>query len=64
MQLINQVSNYEAVVKGLAGLARFVVLDLGVGIQPFAPKIIPHCDDVLVLLEGSQGGLDLPQPGD
>ena len=52
MQLINQVSNYEAVVKGLAGLARFVVLDLGVGIQPFAPKIIPHCDDVLVLLEG------------
>jgi len=52
MQLINQVSNYEAVVTGLASLARFVVLDLGVGIQPFAPKIIPHCDDVLVLLEG------------
>jgi pilus assembly protein CpaE len=52
MHLINQVSNYEAVVSGLAGLARFVVLDLGMGIQPFAPKVIPHCDDVLILLEG------------
>jgi len=52
MHLISQVSNYEALVKGLAGLARFVVLDLGVGIQPFAPKIVPHCDEVLILLEG------------
>lgn len=52
MQLTNQVSNYEAVASGLAGLARFVVLDLGVGIQPFAPKLIPHCDEILVLLEG------------
>jgi pilus assembly protein CpaE len=52
MHLINQVSNYEVLVTGLAGLARFVVLDLGVGIQPFAPKVIPHCDEVLILLEG------------
>jgi pilus assembly protein CpaE len=52
MHLINQVSNYEAVVSGLAGLARFVVLDLGVGIQPFATKVIPHCDEVMILLEG------------
>ena len=52
MQLINQVANYETLAKALAGLARFVVLDLGVGIQPFAPKVIPHCDEVLILLEG------------
>jgi CheY-like chemotaxis protein/MinD-like ATPase involved in chromosome partitioning or flagellar assembly len=52
MHLISQVSNYEAVVSGLAGLARFVVLDLGVGIQPFATKVVPRCDDVLILLEG------------
>jgi pilus assembly protein CpaE len=52
MHLINQVSNYEVVVSSLAGLARFVVLDLGMGIQPFATKVIPHCDDVLILLEG------------
>jgi len=52
MQLVNQIANYETLTKGLAGLARFVVLDLGVGIQPFAPKVIPHCDEVLILLEG------------
>ncbi len=52
MHLINQVANYEAVVSNLAGLARFLVLDLGVGIQPFAPKILPRCNEVLVLLEG------------
>jgi pilus assembly protein CpaE len=52
MQLINQTSNYEALTTGLAGLARFVVLDLGMGIQPFAPKVFPHCDEVLILLEG------------
>ena len=52
MQLINQVANYETLARALASLARFVVLDLGVGIQPFAPKVIPHCDEVLILLEG------------
>ena len=52
MHLIGQVVNYEAVVSGLAGLARFTVLDLGVGIQPFATKVIPQCNEVLILLEG------------
>jgi Flp pilus assembly CpaE family ATPase len=52
MHLINQVSNYEAVVSRLSGLARFTVLDLGVGIQPFATKVLPLCDDVLIVLEG------------
>ena len=52
MHLINQTANYEALVKKLAGLARFVVLDLGVGIQPFAEKILPLCNEVLIVLEG------------
>ena len=52
MHLINQSANYETLVKRLAGLARFVVLDLGVGIQPFAEKILPLCNEVLVVLEG------------
>ncbi|NJC98673.1 MAG: hypothetical protein C3F07_19645 [Anaerolineales bacterium] len=52
MNLINQVSNYEAVGKRLSGLARFTVLDLGVGIQPFAMKLLPLCNEVLILLEG------------
>jgi len=52
MHLINQVSNYEAMVSKLAEISRFVVLDLGVGIQPFAIKTLPLCDDILVMLEG------------
>lgn len=52
MHLISQVANYEALVAGLSGLARFVVLDLGVGIQPFATKVLPKCNEVLILLEG------------
>lgn len=53
MHLINQTANYETLVKKLSGLARFVVLDLGVGIQPFAEKILPLCNEVLIILEGN-----------
>jgi pilus assembly protein CpaE len=52
MHLVNQTANYEAIIRRLATLARFVVLDLGVGIQPFAEKILPLCDEVFVVLEG------------
>jgi pilus assembly protein CpaE len=52
MQLVNQKANYEMLVKRLSGLARFIVLDLGVALQPFAEKTLPLCDDVLVVIEG------------
>jgi len=51
--LINQTANYESIVKTLAGLARFVVLDLGMGLQPFAEKILPICNEILIVLEGA-----------
>jgi CheY-like chemotaxis protein/MinD-like ATPase involved in chromosome partitioning or flagellar assembly len=53
MHLVNQAANYETLVKKLSALARFVVLDLGVGIQPFAEKILPLCNEVLIILEGN-----------
>lgn len=52
MHLINQIANYETLVRRLATLARFVVMDLGVGIQPFAEKIITLCDEIFIVLEG------------
>jgi CheY-like chemotaxis protein/MinD-like ATPase involved in chromosome partitioning or flagellar assembly len=52
MHLINQTTNYELMVKRLAGLARFIVLDMGVGLQPFAEKALPLCNDLLVVIEG------------
>jgi len=53
MHLINQLANYEAIIKRLAGLARFLTLDMGVGLQPFAEKILPMCDEVVVVIEGN-----------
>jgi pilus assembly protein CpaE len=52
MHLVNQTANYETIIKRLAGLARFVVLDLGVGLQPFAEKILPLCNETLIVIEG------------
>ncbi len=52
MHLINQSSNYETILTRLAALARFVVLDLGVGLQPFTQNVLPRCNDVLIVLEG------------
>jgi pilus assembly protein CpaE len=52
MHLINQTANYEFVIKRLTSLARFVVLDLGVGLQPFAEKILPLCNEIMIVIEG------------
>ncbi|MFT3890179.1 MAG: response regulator [Anaerolineales bacterium] len=52
MHLVSQTANYEAIVASLVGLARFVVLDLGAGLQPFTEKIIPRCNELMVVLEG------------
>jgi pilus assembly protein CpaE len=54
MHLINQTGHYEAIVPMVAGLARFAVLDLGVGIQPFTQKILPYCHEILIVFEGTQ----------
>ena len=53
MHLIGQNANYKAIVSRLADLARFVVLDLGAGLQPFTQILIPHCDEMLIVLEGN-----------
>jgi len=53
MHLISQISNYETTLSTLTGLSRFVVLDLGVGIQPFAQKVLPQCNEILIVLEGA-----------
>jgi len=53
MHLIGQNANYEALVSKLRGLARFTLLDLGAGLQPFTQSVLPHCDLMLVALEGN-----------
>jgi CheY-like chemotaxis protein/MinD-like ATPase involved in chromosome partitioning or flagellar assembly len=52
MHLISQTANYEATIRRLSTLARFIILDLGSGIQPFAQKILPLCNEAFIILEG------------
>ncbi len=52
MHLINQTANYEVLLKHLTSMARFVVLDLAVGLQPFAEKVLPLCNELIIVIEG------------
>jgi CheY-like chemotaxis protein/MinD-like ATPase involved in chromosome partitioning or flagellar assembly len=50
--LTSQTANYETTVRKLSTLARFIIIDLGSGIQPFAQKILPLCNEAFIILEG------------
>jgi len=51
--LISQVHNYEVLVARLASLARFIVLDLGIGLPHFVQKLLPMCNERIVVIEGA-----------
>jgi MinD-like ATPase involved in chromosome partitioning or flagellar assembly len=53
VSLTSQVKNYEVLMTRLASLARFVVLDLGVGLPQFVQKVLPMCNERVVVLEGA-----------
>ncbi len=53
MQLAGQVENYPPIVSCLAPLARYVVLDLGPGLLPYVEKMLPLCNDRIVVFEGT-----------
>ncbi len=50
--LTSQVQNYEALIARLSTLARFIVLDMGNGLPSFVQKILPTCDECIVVLDG------------
>ena len=50
--LTSQVQNYEAIVARLASLSRFIVLDLGTGLPAFVQKILPMCNERIIVVEG------------
>jgi pilus assembly protein CpaE len=53
VHLTSQLEHYEALVARLATLGRYIVLDLGSGLPPFVQKILPLCNERIVILEGS-----------
>ncbi|GER78028.1 MAG: response regulator [Anaerolineae bacterium CFX3] len=52
IHLVSQVVQYEAILDQLASLMRYAVLDLGSGLLPFAQKLLPRCNEVVIVLEG------------
>lgn len=52
VHLISQVAQYEAVFEKLSSLTRYAVLDLDSGLPPFSQKLLPACNNVVVVLEG------------
>jgi MinD-like ATPase involved in chromosome partitioning or flagellar assembly len=53
--LTSQVKNYEVLVARLSNMARFVVLDLGTGLPDFVQKVLPMCNERIVVMEGMPG---------
>lgn len=45
------VDHFDAFARYLAYMAAYVVIDLGSGISPIADRVIPHCDEIIVVLE-------------
>jgi len=52
VSLNSHVNNYEVLVYRLASQARFIVMDLGVGLPPFVQKVLPLCHEQILVLEG------------
>ncbi|MDP1545136.1 MAG: response regulator [Anaerolineales bacterium] len=57
VELVSEVRNFEALAARLASLARFVVLDLGSGLPTFAQKLLPMCNEQIVVVEGVPGSI-------
>jgi pilus assembly protein CpaE len=57
VELISQIKNYETITARLASLARFIVLDLGTGLPAFVQKLLPVCDERIVVVEGMPGAI-------
>jgi pilus assembly protein CpaE len=55
MALTSQVQNYEALIARLSTLARFIILDMGSGLPSFVQKILPMCNECIVVVEGASG---------
>ena len=52
VHLTSQVVQYEAVLEKLASLARYAVLDMDCGLPLFSQKLLPACNDTVIVLEG------------
>lgn len=59
VHLTSQVTQYEMLVSRLASMARYLVLDLGAGLPPFAQKLLTLCHERIVVVEGLLNSIEL-----
>ncbi len=52
IQLTSRVQNYEMLLTRLSTLARFIVLDMGTSLPPFAMGTLPLCNEQILVVEG------------
>lgn len=45
------IDHYDSISRYLAYMAAYVVIDLGPGLSPITDRVLPHCDEVIVVLE-------------
>lgn len=57
-RLVERVDNFEAITRHLAMLGRFIILDLGTSLNPIAERLLPQCDEILVIVEPVPQTLD------
>jgi pilus assembly protein CpaE len=55
VQYVTASENFEAITSHLIHMGAFTLLDLGPGLSPTTEKVLPHCDELLVLLEPIPG---------
>ena len=48
---IQSCAHFESIARTLSYLANYIVLDLGPGINPIADKVLPICDEIIIVLE-------------
>ena len=49
--LVNNIQQFEIILSRLSLMARFLIVDLGVGITPLTQKILPRMSEILVVTE-------------
>lgn len=53
VNLATKSENFEALFARLGSLGEFVVLDFGSGLPTFAQKLLPMCDERIIVMEGT-----------
>jgi MinD-like ATPase involved in chromosome partitioning or flagellar assembly len=50
-QYVGAVASFEAIARQLCHLASYVIYDLGPSLTPLTDKVLPHCDEIIIVVE-------------